>query len=77
MDPRENDRQRSEQDLRPDPDEPGQGVERAARPGASTPLESDDVVSSAPAKREQRDRKDAEQQAEGGHLSSGIGDDEP
>ena len=77
MDPRENDRQRSEQDLRPDPDEPGQGVERAAQPGASTPLESDQIVSSAPAKREQRERKVAEQQAEGGPLATGIGDDEP
>jgi hypothetical protein len=52
-------------------------VERAGKPGASTPLESDDIVENAPAKREGRERRAAEQEAEGGHLASGIGDDRP
>jgi hypothetical protein len=77
MDPRENDRMNDEQDRRPAPEEPGAGVERAARPGASTPLESDQIVDSAPAKQGERDRRVAEQEAEGGGLATGIGDDRP
>jgi hypothetical protein len=76
MDPRENERKSTEQERRAAPEEPGRGAGRAG-PGASTPLESDDIVESAPAKREQRDRRLEEQEAEGGHLASGIGDDRP
>jgi hypothetical protein len=41
------------------------------------PLQASDVVDRAQAKREKDELRKAEQQAEGGHLSSGIGADEP